>query len=223
VNLAVAYLNSGDAVRGEENLKRAISITNRDPVTHNALGHLYLQRGDKVQALAEFNAAIEAERRAGPDESYSQATGQSYAGRAELEFENGDTASALADLDADVRLNPKYGGAYNDGCYQRAVANVDLKHAEELCDRAVELSKNDWPELDSRALLNAREGRWNDVKADTDAALKRNPRLASALYLRGLAKLHLGDANGGQADIAAARQHGAGEVRKLEAMGLKAP
>ncbi|HWE44847.1 MAG TPA: tetratricopeptide repeat protein [Caulobacteraceae bacterium] len=223
VNLAVAYLNSGDTSRGEETLKHAISITDRDPVTHNALGHLYLQRGDKVQALAEFNAAIAAARRAGPDDSYSHATGQAYAGRAILEFEKGDTAAALVDLDADVNLSPKFAGAYNDGCYQRAVANVDLKRAEALCDRAVELSKHDWEELDSRALLNAREGRWNDVQADADAALKVNPRLASALYLRGLAKLHLGDPQGGHADISAAQRRDPAIVRRFDAWDLKAP
>ena len=38
-----------------------------------------------------------------------------------------------------------------------------------------------------------------------DEALGRNPKLASSLYGRGLAKLEKGDAAGGEADIAAAK------------------
>ena len=160
VNLAVAYLNSGDLAHGEETLKHATTLSDRDPVTHNALGHLYLARGDKTQALTEFNAAIAAAARAGPDEGYSLATGQAHTERAKLEFERGDTAAAIADLDAAVRLNPKDADVHNEACFRRAVANADLKRGEGECDAAVTLSKRKAKMLDSRAFLEAREGRW---------------------------------------------------------------
>jgi len=41
---------------------------------------------------------------------------------------------------------------------------------------------------------------------DYDAALKINPRHASALYGRGLAKIQTGNATGGNNDIAAAKR-----------------
>ena len=41
--------------------------------------------------------------------------------------------------------------------------------------------------------------------ADDTAALDKMPKLANALYIRGLARLDSGDTAGGRADIAAAR------------------
>lgn len=51
-----------------------------------------------------------------------------------------------------------------------------------------------------------RAGDMADAMTECDSALSRNPRLAPALYVRGLAKARLGDGSGAMADILAARQ-----------------
>jgi tetratricopeptide (TPR) repeat protein len=48
-------------------------------------------------------------------------------------------------------------------------------------------------------------GQWDSAIDDYNEALQSNPKLASSLYGRGLAKLKKGDTTGGNADIAAAR------------------
>ena len=58
--------------------------------------------------------------------------------------------------------------------------------------------------LGSRGFVHLRLGRLDEAIADDDAALKLNPRLATALYGRGLARRRKGDQAGGDADIAAA-------------------
>jgi hypothetical protein len=47
-------------------------------------------------------------------------------------------------------------------------------------------------------------GQWNAAIADYNSALRLEPRLASALYGRGLAKLKSGEAIAADADIKAA-------------------
>jgi hypothetical protein len=48
-------------------------------------------------------------------------------------------------------------------------------------------------------------GRSRDAISDYDAALRINPRHASSLYGRGLAKLRTGNSADGNGDIAAAK------------------
>ena len=59
--------------------------------------------------------------------------------------------------------------------------------------------------LDSRALTYLKMGQWDSAIDDYRSALRLDPKLASSLYGRGLAKLKTGDTTGGNADIAAAK------------------
>ena len=45
---------------------------------------------------------------------------------------------------------------------------------------------------------------WDSAIADFSSALRLDPKLASSLYGRGLAKRKKGDSSGGDADVAAA-------------------
>jgi tetratricopeptide (TPR) repeat protein len=67
------------------------------------------------------------------------------------------------------------------------------------------IAPNDANIMDSRGFAYLRLRRLDDGLADYDEALKLNPKQASSLYGRGLAKLKKGDAAGGEADIAAAK------------------
>jgi Flp pilus assembly protein TadD len=50
----------------------------------------------------------------------------------------------------------------------------------------------------------AQAGQYDEAIKKYDEAIKANPFSAEALYLRGIAKLKLGDTVGGEADVAAA-------------------
>ena len=75
--------------------------------------------------------------------------------------------------------------------------------------------------LDSRALAYLKLGNLPAAIADYEAALAREPNLASALYGRGYAKSKAGDEMGGQADIAAAKALKADIVEEFERYGVK--
>ncbi len=62
------------------------------------------------------------------------------------------------------------------------------------CDGALSLNRNDPRALDSRAYVYFQLGRYDKAIRDLDDALELNPSLPTAYYVRGMAKLKLGDA-----------------------------
>jgi hypothetical protein len=59
--------------------------------------------------------------------------------------------------------------------------------------------------LDSRGFVRLKSGELSSAIADYDAALQINPKHASSLYGRGIAKVRSGNSAGGNGDIAAAK------------------
>ena len=58
--------------------------------------------------------------------------------------------------------------------------------------------------LSNRALVHYRLGEFDEAVGESSASLAGEAQSAPALYISGLAKRHLGDGRGGDADIAAA-------------------
>jgi hypothetical protein len=65
-----------------------------------------------------------------------------------------------------------------------------------------------------------RLGQFAAAAADYDAALRLDPGLATALYGRGLAKVKSGDADGGGADMAAAKAIAGGIADEFSRYGI---
>jgi tetratricopeptide (TPR) repeat protein len=64
-------------------------------------------------------------------------------------------------------------------------------------------------------------GEYDAAITDYDAALRLDPKLPTALYGRGLAKLRKGDVAGGHADIAAAQAMFADIAAEFERIGVR--
>lgn len=126
---------------------------------------------------------------------------------------SGDRTRAQSDHREAIRLNSVSIDAgerevpnYNDRCWARAVAMIELDAALADCNEALKLRPDFVPALDSRAFVYLRQQRFRDAVADYDAALKASPKDPYSLYGRGIAKLRLGDNAGAQADIAASKE-----------------
>jgi lipoprotein NlpI len=72
--------------------------------------------------------------------------------------------------------------------------------ARSACDASLALELRP-PVLDSRGLVNLREGKWQAAWDDYDAAFTADPKMTGSLYGRGLAALALGRTTQGQADL----------------------
>jgi tetratricopeptide (TPR) repeat protein len=79
-----------------------------------------------------------------------------------------------------------------------------LQQALADCEQSLAIHGKDAGALNSRGFTYLRLGKFDEAIADYNAALKSNPKLASALYGRGLAKQKKGDSAGGQVDMATA-------------------
>lgn len=94
---------------------------------------------------------------------------------------------------------------YNDRCWARAVANIDLDGALADCNEALRLMPDFVPALDSRAFLHLRGGRFQEAITDYDAAIQLSPQDSWSLYGRAIAKMKIGDTQGAEADIEASK------------------
>jgi tetratricopeptide (TPR) repeat protein len=123
---------------------------------------------------------------------------------------NGDFASALAEFDRVVQLDPDNSKALNNRCFIRAILN-ELKKAATDCDYLLKTfagtldSKTFAETLDSRALVHLKVGEYALAIHDYSEALTVNAKFASALYGRGIAELRTGASAESEKDFKAAR------------------
>jgi tetratricopeptide (TPR) repeat protein len=110
-------------------------------------------------------------------------------------------------------LDPKFASAYNSRCWARVITGQQLQQALADCSESLRLRPDEFAYL--------KLDRPGDAIVDFSAALAINPRFASSLYGRGLAKLKRGDRTGADADIAAAKAIKAGIAEELARYGIK--
>jgi len=108
-------------------------------------------------------------------------------------------------------------------CGARAQLGQDLKRALSDCSEALRVFPNTPHVLESRGLVRQRMGDFDKSIADYDAALAGNPKLAWALYGRGLDELHKGKTTEGQADMARATALQPDVANEAKEFGLSAP
>jgi tetratricopeptide (TPR) repeat protein len=112
----------------------------------------------------------------------------------------GEYDAAISDADRAAALLGENRDTLNAQCWTRAVANRELDLARLACDASLALGARP-AVLDSRGLVNLREGKWQAAWEDYDAAFTEDPALTVSLYGRGLSALALGRNQEGEADI----------------------
>jgi tetratricopeptide (TPR) repeat protein len=88
----------------------------------------------------------------------------------------------------------------------RVEANLELERALVDCDNALETDPRNERASVSRGLILLKMGRWAEAERAFAALLLNDPANPDALYGRGLARQHLGQAESAAEDIAAARR-----------------
>jgi tetratricopeptide (TPR) repeat protein len=144
------------------------------------------------------------------------------AARGGLHEARGEWDLAIADLSQALALNPRNAGMLNVRCWVRAQAGRELDQALDDCGAAIAMGNAQLraAALDSRGLVRIRLKQFDLAVADYDDALRLNPKAASSLYARGLAKRLRGDAVQGDADIASAKALKADVAQSYARIGL---
>lgn len=169
-----------------------------DPGSTRALelhARVHSEGGKDDLALALVEERIEV---AGKDKPDFLALKAEFLGRA------GRIEDALAAADAAVAASPGNATLLNNRCWLKAIHEVELDAALKDCTSAIELAQTPAAALDSRAMVYFRMGRLDEALADLDAANELSP-MSAVLFLRGIVKRRIGDEEGSNADLAAAR------------------
>lgn len=130
----------------------------------------------------------------------------------------GEYDAAISDADQAAALLGENRDVLNAQCWTRAVANRELDKARVACDASLAMEARP-AVLDSRGLVNLREGKWQAAWDDYDAAFTADPMMTGSLYGRGLAALALGRSEDGEADL----KRAASAAQEFARYGLTPP
>jgi tetratricopeptide (TPR) repeat protein len=197
--LATAYNNRGNAYTARSDYDRAIADFDQSIKLNpayvkplNNRGVAYLRKGEYDLAIEAFDEAI----------TLNPNYGEAFANRAGAHLKKHEFDRAARDYDAAIGLDPNLKAVRSGRCWTRAILGA-LQAAMEDCNRALQ-GTTDAATYDSRGLIYLKMGQLGAAIDDYSSALRSEPKLASALYGRGLAKLKQGDRAGGNTDISAA-------------------
>jgi len=174
---------------------KAISILPSYGDAYRGRGSVYFRKNDYERAIRDLSDAIEL-----------RPTADEYSLRASAYERAGQYERAMADYDESIRRYPKDDRAFNSRCWARAKANVQLDSALEDCNEALRLNPNYRAALDSRGYVYLRMTRYEDAVRDFSLCIDSDPGAYSSLYGRALAKRALGDLDGSESDLQAARK-----------------
>lgn len=178
-------------------LSQAIRLQPKDARAYMERGQVYAAAGQFESALADFDEALHLN----PDY-----VGALAAKAAVFDYQH-NYDGAIAIMNQLLKTQPQNAELFNGRCWERALANRDLKIAEADCTTALRLSQD--PRFtaaahDSRGFVYYRQGHFAEAVTEYNVALAAAPRAAETLFRRGLAKTSSKDAAGGKADIAQA-------------------
>jgi tetratricopeptide (TPR) repeat protein/predicted aspartyl protease len=138
----------------------------------------------------------------------------------------GEPANALPLLDAWIRVHEddaSLGGALNERCWARALTNQALKDALHDCREAIKRDGDRAAYLDSLGMVYLRMGNYAEAIKAYRQALAQSPHTAWSHYGLGLAELHSGQTDAGNAELATARSLDKEIDTRAARLGLVAP
>jgi tetratricopeptide (TPR) repeat protein len=224
-----ALFDRGDYDGAIAALDRAVSLNPNDEYSLYERGLTWLARPDYNRALADFNAVLKLQPNTwgALDERGNAYRGKGsydlaisdyndairlYPNGAAIYFDRGqahalkrESGQAIADFDRALELQPNVEAYLYARCMIRAAAAIELDKSLADCNHALQINPASAADIEARGFVRFKRGEFAPAINDTAEALRRDPRRASALYVRGLAELRSNQTAAGQADIRAAQ------------------
>jgi tetratricopeptide (TPR) repeat protein len=212
-----ALLNRGSAHFNKGDYRQALADYGRAIEMMPTYAEAFFNRGSAAAAMGELDGAIADFSRA---IALKPTFVDAYYSRAGAYDDKGDFRKAIPDYDEALRLKPDHVAALINRCWTRAVIGEELETALADCNAALRFNAGNAVTLDTRALVALRMGRYREAITDYDFALQRSPKLASALFGRGIAQIRTGNVESGRADIAAAERERPGMAARFARFGI---
>jgi len=188
----LAFKLNGELDRAINDYSQAIKLNGKLAGAYNNRGVAYDRKADYERAIQDYDQAIKL-----------KPSSETYFNRGNVYLAKSQYDHAIDDFNQAIRLRSDFAPAFDNRCWARAVVGI-LKQALADCNEALRLMPRNPTTLGSRAFVFLKMTHFDAAVSDYDGALLMDPKLAFALYGRGLAKLKNEDASG-QADIAAAK------------------
>lgn len=211
---AGAYLAERRPALAGEDIDTALKLAPGDLEPHLLRAQLRLRAGDHAGSLADLDTVAANLPRANAERLPL----------AQLYSANDAFDRAIEQFGTWIDTHPRdaeRASALNGRCWARALAGRDLPRARADCDAAVRAVPGNASYLDSRGLVELRQGDDDRAIADYSAALAVSPRTVWSLYGRGLAERHKGLDDAGKRDLAAALAVDAGIADRAARYGVK--
>lgn len=195
---ATAFLNRGSARSTIGEHARAVADLGRALRLNPNLATAYFERALIHHARGAFDSAVaDYDRALSIDPGLDSAV---YRRGLALTARIDDFATLLVQANARIEADPENPANWNNRCWIRAVEGVELQAALADCNRSISLAPNDPNTFDSRGLVYLKLNDPRAALADYEAAVRLNEN-AHFVYGRGVARMQLGLAAEGQADL----------------------
>jgi len=192
----VAYYNQGNFSQAMMDFNKAVTLKPDDHFTriiseltqakdmgqstHKVrpyinLGSAYYQQGDFIQALSNYNKAIE----------INPGCADAYYGRGNVYSQLGDLPQALSNYNKAIEIDPGYTDAY----YNRGNAYAkqgDFAQALSNYDRAIEIKPRSPQIYNSIGNAYTKQGNFDQALSNYNKAIEIDPGYADAYYNRGI-------------------------------------
>lgn len=200
---------SGQLDAAEPVLRRAIE-QHQSGEANDLVGQIMVRRGEFVEAITFFNAALDKDPRSAP----------ALAGRARAKQRLGDLDGAANDYDQAIRADGNLAVARAGRCWLDLNENRELQRARQDADAAVTADARNVDGQLCRGVLQLREGQWADAKTSFEAALAVESGNPIALFGRGVARRRSGD-NSGTEDMNQARDFESNIGAQFDRLGVR--
>lgn len=174
----------------------------------NNRGIGYAAKGELDQAILDYNQAIYLNGR----------FAFAFSNRGVVYEAKGDLARAIEDYSKAIALAPDLRAAFNNRCYALAQLGQTEKALAD-CNKSLTLQSGDARTLDSRGYVYFLAGRYREAIDDLNDAIRLSPSMPTAFYVRGMAKILMGDATG-QEDLAHAQSLDKTIAGKMAKLGI---
>jgi len=206
------HLSLGENPRAISDFSRAIELSSHDPEAYRFRAHAYaVQHIDRL-AIADYDRAVSL---APADPINVELRGHFYQERMRY-------ALAIADFTTVIALRPGLARAWNSRCWTRMLSGRNLGAALSDCNTAIQLDPVQANAFDSGGFVLLRMNRFRPAVASFSEALRRQPKLASSLFGRAIAKLRLHDLTAPK-DLAAAKLIEPDIESRFLRFGIKVP
>lgn len=211
-NRGSAYTAKGQYDKAIADFSQALTLNPKDGISYIGRGYAYLQNSDFEHADADFDAAIRLHTQ----------PAVAYSGKGMIDFVHDRYDRAIEDFGQTVRLQPNEAEGFTMRCLARAIVGK-LPEAMADCDRAIKLDPNDAEAYSNRGLVYLKMKQPTAALANYHRALQQEPGGDTLLYGQGIAKHMLGDTEGGDTDIAAAKQLSPDIAEQFAKWGVSEP